>query len=82
MTSSLKTPLTFNNIEESSSFDEIKNSQIYEVIMISPSNFNYYLNVHQVQNSEGEQIQKNPKLSITDPSKEVDLNGYWIIEVE
>lgn len=46
MTSSLKTPLTFGLIEETSTFDEIKKLSNYEVTMIQPANFNYYLNVN------------------------------------
>ena len=63
MTCSLKTPLTFSIIEETSVFDEVKKLSNYEVSLITPANFSFYLNVNQFIDPETQEFtQKEPLL--------------------
>ncbi len=83
MSSTLFSALIFNTVEDSSTFDEAKKLSNYEVVYLTHANFKYYLNVPQeIEEEKGIYERGEVKFQAKSSAGEVDLIGFWIIEIE
>ena len=83
MTQSYKSPISYNRIKESNTFDELKNVSSNEVVLLTYSNDSYYLNVPQVlDQTTGALKEQNILFQNWEDSKDIDFNGWFMIEYD
>ena len=83
MTQSYKSPISYNRIRESNTFDEYENLGSNEVVLLAYSNDSYYLNVPQVlDRTTGVLREQNILFQNWEDSKNIDFNGWFIVQYD
>lgn len=83
MTQSYSTPITYNLIRESDTFDEIEDVQSSEVVLLTYANDTFYLNVpHSLDKESGEYEEQNLIFQNWQDYKDVDFNGWFMVEYD
>ena len=78
MTQSYKTPLYYDLVRESGTFDEIEDVQTSEVVLIAYANEDYYLNVpHRFDPDSGQYVEENIAFV-----NNKDFNAWFMIEYD
>jgi hypothetical protein len=81
MTQSYMTPLTYDLIRESDTFDEVEDVQSSEVVLLSYANDNFYLDVpHKSDKETGEYLEQNLTFKNWKDYQDVDFNGWFMVE--
>lgn len=82
MTQSYKSPINYDSVRESDTFDEVEDVQSSEVVLLTYANDGYYLNVPHVINDKGKYEEKNIVFETWQDYKDIDFNGWFMIEYD
>lgn len=83
MTQSYKTPISYDLVRESETFDEIEDVQSSEVVLLTYANDNFYLNVpHKLNKEDGSYVEGNILFQKWQDNKDIDFNGWFMIEYD
>jgi hypothetical protein len=83
MTQSYKTPISYDLVRESETFDEIEDVQSSEVVLLTYANDNFYLNVpHKLNKETGDYNEGNILFQKWQNNKDIDFNGWFMIEYD
>jgi hypothetical protein len=81
MTQSYSTPITYDLVRESDTFDEVEDVQSSEVVLLTYANDNFYLDVpHKIDKISGEYKEQNLIFQHWRDYQDVDFNGWFMVE--